>query len=346
MRKAILVKVVLWCSIGCCLMPASLHAQKNVPQIIFETDMGNDVDDALALDMLYKYQDKRKASLLAIISNKQSAYSTEYIDLMNHWYGYPGIPVGKITGGADSENDAKKYAEYVSRLKDEKGGPLFQRPPFDYQAIPDAVTLYRKILSRQKDHAVTIVSVGFSTNLARLLESAPDHYSRMTGRQLVAKKVKLLSVMAGGFTEKPIAEYNVVKDVSSAQQVAKDWPTQIVYAPFEAGKMVLYPARSIENDFKWTARHPVVEAYKYYLPMPYDRPCWDLLSVLYAVEDSPEFFTKGPWGNVTVDDKGVTHFTRDASGTRACLTLTETQAANTLHHLVELITQQPRNRKQ
>lgn len=36
-------------------------AKNTVPNIIFETDMGNDVDDALALDMVYKYVDEKRS---------------------------------------------------------------------------------------------------------------------------------------------------------------------------------------------------------------------------------------------------------------------------------------------
>ena len=43
----------------------------NVPKIILETDIGNDVDDALALDMLYKYLDAGDIDLLGITINKE-----------------------------------------------------------------------------------------------------------------------------------------------------------------------------------------------------------------------------------------------------------------------------------
>ena len=44
-------------------------------RVIFETDIGNDIDDALALDMLYKYQDAGIINLLGIMTNKESEYS-------------------------------------------------------------------------------------------------------------------------------------------------------------------------------------------------------------------------------------------------------------------------------
>ena len=47
-----------------------------------------------------------------------------------------------------------------------------------------------------------LIQVGFSTNLARLIESAPDRYSDLSGMDLVKKKVRLLTVMAGNFAAK------------------------------------------------------------------------------------------------------------------------------------------------
>lgn len=320
----------------------SARAQKNVPNIIFETDMGNDVDDALALDMIYKYLDRGQVNLLAVSSNKQSKYSTEYIQLMNYWYGYPKILIGKVIYGADSENDAKKYAEHVCLMKNEQGKPLFSRPKFNYDAVPDAVKLYRKILAKQPDTSVTIISVGFSTNIARLLQTEPDSYSALSGKELVTKKVKLLSVMAGSFGEvKPVREYNIVKDIPAAKLVAEQWPTPIVYAPFEIGIEVQYPGKSIENDFKWAPHHPVVEAYKYYLPMPYDRPTWDLLALLYVMENSPKYFGMSSWGSVKIDEKGSSSFVPDAKGNRAYLTVSKEQAKTILTRFIELITTKP-----
>ena len=42
-----------------------------------------------------------------------------------------------------------------------------------------------------------IAQVGFSTNLARLLDTGADEYSTLSGIELVKRKVKLLSLMAG-----------------------------------------------------------------------------------------------------------------------------------------------------
>lgn len=322
----------------------SNHPSMNLSKpisIIFETDIGNDVDDALAMDMIYKYLDEKKVNLLAVCSNKDSKYSTEYIHLMNYWYGYPNIPIGKVVNGIDCESDASKYAEHVCLMKNESGRELFKRPEFDFNTVPEAVSLYRRILSRQPDHSVTVVSVGFSTNIVRLLHSEPDKYSSLSGKELIEKKVKLLSVMAGSFSSKPMAEYNVVKDIPAAKALADEWPGQIVYTPFEAGVAVLYPGKSIENDFNWTKAHPVVEAYKSYLKMPYDRPTWDPIALLFVMENKPEYFTQSGWGKVTVDDRGFTSFSPNVNGKHQYITLTTVQAKAIQSHFIEIITKVP-----
>ena len=134
--------------------------------VIFETDMGNDIDDALALDMLYKYADQGKVKILAISNNKNSEYSIQFIDVLNTWYGYPGIPLATVKNGANSEGDAKDYVRTVSGFM-EDGKLVFKRSINDYAKVMESTRLYRKILSQQPDNSVTIISVGFSTNPIR-----------------------------------------------------------------------------------------------------------------------------------------------------------------------------------
>lgn len=311
--------------------------------VIIETDLGNDVDDALALDLLYKYQDAGKIRLLAVNLNKEGQAPAEYADILNTWYGYPDIPVGIIREGADCEEDAVNYAKAVVDLKDSLGNPLFARSHPDYDNYPEAVTLYRKLLAEEPDNSVVIASVGFSTNLIRLLETPADEFSELTGKELVEKKVKLLVTMAGCFSDPNLHEYNVVKDIPAAKVIFGEWPTPVVTSPFEVGIQVNYPATSIENDFGWTPAHPVVEAYKAYLPMPYDRPTWDPTAVLYAVEGG-DWFTVSEPGRIIVTDEGSTLFEADEAGTRRYLSVTEDQAKAILDHFVEVITSEPRKR--
>ena len=140
-------------------------------------------------------------------------------------------------------------------------------------------------------------------------------------------------------------EYNIVKDIDAARKVFSEWPGKIVTSPFELGIDVCYPATSIENDFTWTTAHPVVEAYKVYLPMPYDRPTWDLTSVLYAVEGQENYFTLSQPGTITVEPLGGTLFTPVANGQHRYLMADSTQKANIVARFLELIPSIPAKRK-
>ena len=131
-----------------------------------------------------------------------------------------------------------------------------------------------------------------------------------------------------------------MKDIPAAKKVFSEWPTRLVTSPFEVGIAINYPGSSIENDFQWATMHPMVEAYKSYQKMPYDRPTWDLTSVLYSVE-GPSFFTISPAGRINVTDKGATEFTPDAAANRFYMTVDSLQAENIKKHFVELITKKP-----
>lgn len=334
-KLQLLVMLLLLATVSC-----STAQSGNEPQpsnyFILETDIGNDVDDALALDMVYKYHNQGKINLVAIMTNKEGQASMEYLDIMNTWYNHPNIPIGTVKCGSFCETDAINYAQAVCNLKVD-GEPAFARTLSDYSTLPEAYKLYRQVLSQLPDGSVTIATVGFSTNLARLLNSSSDEYSTLSGRELVAKKVKLISAMAGSFSENPIKEYNVVKDIPAAQTLFANSPAPIITSPFEVGIAILYPATSIENDFGWAPLHPMVEAYKAYLPMPYDRPTWDLTSVLLVAEPETSYMGLSAKGTITVDDQGYTHFKASEHGLHQYLTVTPEQAEKIKNRLVELI---------
>ena len=183
--------------------------------------------------------------------------------------------------------------------------------------------------------------MGFSGNLAALLASDGDDVSPLTGRELVARKVKTLSIMAGSYGEKQRAEFNVVNDIPAMRKLFAEWDTPIVQNPFELGKQVMYPGAAIENDFGWAKLHPVVEGYKNYHKMPYDRASWDLLSVVYLLH--PEYFTESEPGTVAVDDKGFTNFSPGPDGRHRWLTATPEQLTRLRDCIVRTTTRAPKH---
>ncbi len=181
MKKLFLLLAV----VGLCVVATAQNKQK-AQSVIFETDMGNDIDDAMALDLLFKYADMGKINLLGVGVHKNNPHSAEYIDIMRVWYGYKKVPIG-VNTSCVTDMDCVDYCTKVCDLKDKNGEPLFARsknPKYE-----EAVEMYRRILSKQPDKSVVIATVGFSTTIDALLKSGPDKYSNLTGMELVEKKV-------------------------------------------------------------------------------------------------------------------------------------------------------------
>ena len=259
--------------------------------------------------------------------------------ILNTWYGYPDIPLAQSPTPVLNDH-APDYTAAVCAMTREDGSPAFARSKTPEQ-IEDPVTLYRRTLAAQPDCSVTVLSLGFATELAKLLDSPADDISPLTGRELVARKVKTLSIMAGSYGEKQRAEFNVVNDIPAMRKLFAEWDTPIVQNPFELGKQVMYPGAAIENDFGWAKLHPVVEGYKNYHKMPYDRASWDLLSVVYLLH--PEYFTESEPGTVAVDDKGFTNFTPGPDGRHRWLTATPEQLTRLRDCIVRTTTRAPKH---
>lgn len=307
--------------------------------VIFETDLGNDIDDAMAMDMLYKYMDEQRVNLLAIMINKDCGiYPAKFADIMNVWYGYE-VPIGVVSDGVPGDANVVNYAQVISEMKDEAGDPLYATSDMDYESLPDAVSLYRKILAGMPDKSVKIVSVGFLTNLSRLLESGGDRFSPLGGRELVAKKVISLTTM-GGFFSGRNQEFNIVNDVPASRNVFANWPTEVTTTPFEVGIQICYPGRSIEHNLDWGIPHPMRDGYLAYCPMPHDRPCWDLTAVLYAVEGEQWFGVSEP-GTIEVDEEGFTTFVPSPDGKHHFLAVDPDHADAVKGRLIQILEKMP-----
>jgi inosine-uridine nucleoside N-ribohydrolase len=306
--------------------------------IIFDTDMGNDVDDALALAMLHAFQARCEVKLLAITVTKDNKWAAPYVDLVDTFYGYAGIPIGTVRNGKTPESNPMIQVPSERRRPD--GTFVYPHKITDGAAAPEAVSLLRKMLAAQSDGSVVMIQVGFSTNLARLLDTGSDAASPLGGRELVSRKVRLLSVMAGNFADgRP--EFNLAQDVPSASKLFREWPTPVVVSGFEIGNAMAFPASRIEHDFTYVHNHPVAEAYRSYMKMPYDRPTWDLTSVLYAVRPNYGYFSVSPPGTISVLPDGGSRFEPSASGNHRYLLLSDEQRARTLEAMIVLASQPP-----
>ncbi len=305
---------------------------KNPVQIILDTDMGNDIDDALALAMIHALQSRGECELVGVVSSKGNPYSGAYIDVLNTFYRRGHIPISRVVDGVTPEDGT--FTRSVVEMKNESGEFLFARTTMDMNAYPDAVTELRRQLACAEDHSVVIVMIGFSTNMARLIESGADGFSELDGATLFEQKVKHVVMMAADFSPESLAdpacknpEFNVRFDISGARKFVTNCPRPIYFSGLEVGLSILYPGAAMTTDYRWCANHPVVEAYIRCFPMPYDRPTWDLTAVLFAVRPDWGYFGMSDPGAVEVDSKGFVRFQPQADGLHRYLKVDDTQRA-------------------
>ena len=141
-------------------------ATKKPVSIIFDSDMGPDYDDVGAIAMLHAFADKGEAKILATIASTNYPSVAGVLNVFNTYFKRADIPIGVPKGKALGLHDWQHWtdtvlARYPHKLKTNN------------EAL-DAVKLYRKILATQPNHSITIVTVGFFTNISDLLKSAPD----------------------------------------------------------------------------------------------------------------------------------------------------------------------------
>lgn len=247
------------------LLLAAAGAAAGEPQrIILDTDISSDADDVGAVAVLHALASRGNIEILAMMVSSGDPYSVPCLSVLNRYFGRPEIPIGKVSGRSVRHDSAYTRAVAMSAAALDKTGQ-------------DAAALYRTLLARQPDHSVTIVSVGYLTNLKNLLRSGGDEFSALSGRELVAQKVKLLVCMGGEFPAG--REWNFYQDARSSRYVAELWPTRIVFAGFEMGRDIVTgkPLKELAKD------SPVRLSYELHNDFQ-GRPSWDQLAVLYAAE--------------------------------------------------------------
>ncbi len=294
--------------------------------VIFDTDMGNDVDDALALAMLHALSDRGECRLIGVTLTNAHPSAVPYVRMVNRFYGRGDLPVGAAT------------RELKDGTQDGYLSAVLHGAPAEYRAdrkAESAVVVLRRLLENSAEKVV-VVQVGFSTNLAALLDSPG-------GMELARQKVELVVAMAGDFSGGH-PEYNVRIDVPSAKTVFERWPTPVIFSGFEIGRDLLYPAAGIARDFAYAKWHPIAESYRAYHKMPYDRPTWDLTAVLEAVRAEHGYFARSDPGSVTVAADGATHFV-PGSGNRRYLRLDAAKKAEILEVLELLAAEPPKDLK-
>lgn len=273
------------------LLAVASCSAADVPRIFFDTDMCTDCDDAGAMAVLHALADRGECHILATVVSVRHPAAVPVVAAINAYYGRPDLPIGGITKGGVSQPSLfteNVAAEFPTSLKSTADAPL-------------AVEVYRDVLEKQPDASVTIVTVGYLTNLRRLME-VPANGTRPSGLDLIRRKVKMYVCMGGNFIGMPaqddlkLGNVNFQREPESALKVIREWPGPLTFAGREVCSVP--SGLAVGTSLARTpADNPVRRAYEHYFKGHLkNRHVADLVTVLYAV--------RGPRDYWDIEDKG------------------------------------------
>lgn len=296
--------------------PMSLGQTK----LIFDTDLGGDVDDLGALAMLHHFVDNEECELLSIMCWSTEQYAVSAIDAVNRFYGHPDIPIGTRKG--DTHHEAWCYSK-----------PICDQFPheLDHKKAEDATILYRKILAEAADQSVVIITVGPLKNIENLLDSKGDDISSWSGKKLIKKKVKEFVVMGGQFPSGE-NEWNFNGDMKGVtQSVIAQLKVPITFLGFELGQAIKTGEVFNEMDkdtplyvgaLHFSNNAPWMEAQR--TGNIIDNSTFDQTAVLYAVRGGVgTFWERVEGGRCVPDEKGGNTWEKKKRSKHSYLRLTK-----------------------
>jgi hypothetical protein len=283
------------CVFGFLCLPFNIAAAP-VPKIIFDTDMDSDCDDLGALAILHALADRGECDILATVVSSKNPHSAACVDAVNTYYGRPNLPVGHPKGPG-----AQKPSKYAK--------PLADRFPNDIgvgEKVPDAMKVYRDVLSAQPEQSVTIVTVGYLTNVADLLK-LPAKDGQPSGQDLVTAKVKTWVCMGGNFVGRPakddlkLTNNNFTYDKAAALYAITNWPVDLVFVGREIGSVpsgLVAGKRLAETP----ADNPVRVGYELWFGgTAKSRHVADPTTVLYAVRGRGDYWDIESTGHMALN---------------------------------------------
>jgi inosine-uridine nucleoside N-ribohydrolase len=270
-------------------------------KIIFDTDLGGDIDDLGALVMLNNFMDKGECELLAVMCWSTEQYAVAAIDGVNRYYKHPDIPIGTRRG--DTSYVSWNYCKPLADNFEHK---------LSYSNVPDATVLYRKILAKAEDKSIVIVTVGPLMNIQNLINSAPDSWSDLSGKELIGKKVKEFVIMGGQFPEGP-SEWNFNGNMPGVTRfVLQNISVPVTFSGYEIG--IVIKTGEVFNNIN--PKTPLYVGWMHFSQNAYwikenfkgrilDNATFDQTAVLYAVRNGVGmYWDKVEGGFCDADEKG------------------------------------------
>lgn len=281
---------------------ASRFSKFGAPKIIYDTDIGVDVDDLVDLMLLHQLAINGDCELIATIAATSDSWSSGCLYPINKSFQRPDIPVGARASGV-----AFGAASYY-------GTEIIQAAGGGIGTIQNALTLYRTLLAAADDNSITIICSGPMGNMSDLLNSGPDSISSLTGVQLTRKKVRELIIPAGVYPSSSSPHsHNFIVDPTSANNMCATATCPMVFV--DDNVALVENATPTPNNGTYTGRllsvlnpnETVLVGWRAWTAKsgaPY-RPCWAQNAIMYACfglgRGYDTFFTRTINGSVSVN---------------------------------------------
>lgn len=269
-------------------------------RVIFDTDMGSDCDDAGAMAVLHKLADRGEVEILATIFSSrgdvgENRYGPGVVDAINTWYGRPDLPIGANKGRDVGDPGATRYLQEVGA-----DTPRYGHDMVTTDDVPEMIDVYRRVLAKEDDGQVVIVTVGHPVALYHLLRSKPDRHSPLNGKRLIQRKVRCWIAMGGGNGPEPSSPWNMTRNGMAAciGDLLDEWPVDY----FNSGEgSDIQTGRSLKDA---PEKNPVRECYCLWLGgTSKTRSSWDQLAVLFAARGR-RYFKVDAIGSTRVTEDG------------------------------------------
>lgn len=262
--------------------------------LIIDTDIGPDCDDAGAIAIACKFSRELGFNISAVINCTSNPFGNGAADAIMDYCGVNGVLQGRFCRRSFLE-DCRKYNEYVAT----KYSKAFSEGSL---LVEDSLEVYRKVLQNAEDKSVTVVTVGQLNALAEILQAEP---------KLCAEKIYSVVSMAGSFDE-TVPEYNVACDAAGAEiafgAIEKLGIPQYLIS-VELGGDVITGFSQEDN-----AEDPIRDSYRLYTDGRMRRNSWDLIAVHFAVVGEGEIYETGDKGSISVFPKGEIRLTKSEKG--------------------------------
>ncbi|MFA6815725.1 MAG: nucleoside hydrolase [Lentisphaeria bacterium] len=256
--------------------------------IILDTDLDTDCDDAGALALLHNFEQEGACRIAAIICDAPTKHACLYASIVNAYYGRPDIPIG--CAGCSKIDSFDLYFQHRKKCEDadvlynekiaDKYAHLLKQTP----TTEEAVTLYRKTLANAPDKSIDICCIGLLNVLADLMSSEPCIYSKLNGMKLIQRKINKLVIMGKGTFPAGKDSFNWHMAPIAAAKVLNHWPGIKIITPLGSDILTGHELMFCKDN------NPIADAYRFFLKNRDSRPSWDPIAVLYTVFEDKKLF--------------------------------------------------------